>query len=121
MLSPRRSPATPTSRCSSAFLKCFANSRRADVRPLQDAGRIPADEGDPRHPLDELGDYEPRYNVAPTTRVPVVTSSKGERTLEWMRWGLVPAWAKDLKVSYSTFNARAETVATKPAFRTGRR
>ncbi len=66
---------------------------------------------------DKLGDYRPRYNVAPTTPVPVVTSARAERTLEWMRWGLIPAWAKDAKISYSTFNARADSVATKPSFR----
>lgn len=59
----------------------------------------------------------PRYNIAPTTRVPVITLADGKRSLELMRWGLVPSWAKDLKISYSTFNARADTVATKPAFR----
>src|SRR5271155_2888889 len=59
----------------------------------------------------------PRYNIAPTTMVPVITSANGARALELMRWGLIPAWAKDLKISYSTFNARADGVATKPAFR----
>lgn len=66
---------------------------------------------------DKLGDYRPRYNVAPTTPVPVITSAGGERTLDWMRWGLIPSWAKDEKIGYATFNARADTVATKPAFR----
>ncbi len=66
---------------------------------------------------DRLGDYRPRYNVAPTTQIPVVTSRAGERTLEWMRWGLVPSWAKDENNLYSTFNARADTLASKPAFR----
>lgn len=49
--------------------------------------------------------------------VPVVTSANGERSIEWMRWGLIPSWAKEDKISYSTFNARADGVATKPAFR----
>lgn len=66
---------------------------------------------------DRLSEYVPRYNVAPTTMVPVVTSANGERTLERMRWGLIPAWARDEKNLYSTFNARADTVETKPAFR----
>ena len=66
---------------------------------------------------DRLRDYEPRYNVPPTTMVPVVTSASGERSLESMRWGLIPAWARDAKNLYSTFNARADTVATKPTFR----
>ena len=41
----------------------------------------------------------------------------GERTLTLMRWGLVPSWAKDIKIGYSTFNARAEGIDTRPAFR----
>jgi putative SOS response-associated peptidase YedK len=41
----------------------------------------------------------------------------GERRLETLRWGLIPYWAKDPKIGYTTINAMAETVATKPAFR----
>lgn len=39
------------------------------------------------------------------------------RELVQLRWGLIPSWAKDAKIAYSTINARADTVATKPAFR----
>jgi putative SOS response-associated peptidase YedK len=67
--------------------------------------------------FDEIGDYRPRWNAAPTSKLPVVVSRNGERTLTLMRWGLVPAWAKDIKIGYSTFNARAEGVDTRPAFR----
>ncbi len=66
---------------------------------------------------DRILDYKPRYNVAPTTQVPVVTSAKGERTLELMYWGLIPAYSDQPKMSGATFNARAETVAAKPAYR----
>jgi putative SOS response-associated peptidase YedK len=66
---------------------------------------------------DRLGDGQPRYNVPPTALVPVVTSDGGARTLEPMRWGLIPSWSKDDKPGYSTFNARADSVAVKPAFR----
>jgi len=66
---------------------------------------------------DKLGDYRPRWNAAPTSDLPVVTSTSGERTLEVMRWGLIPSWAKDSKVGRSTFNARAKGIDTKPAFR----
>jgi hypothetical protein len=59
----------------------------------------------------------PRYNTAPTDPLPVVTSANGKRRLELMRWGLVPYWSKDLKINFSTINARADSVATKPAFR----
>jgi putative SOS response-associated peptidase YedK len=63
-------------------------------------------------------DLEPDYNVAPTKQVYAVTASKeGERELRTVRWGLVPFWAKDVKVGSKMINARAETVATKPAFR----
>lgn len=67
--------------------------------------------------IDRTNAYSPRYNVAPTTPVPVVTSANHERTLEMMRWGLVPSWAKDMKSGYATFNARADSLASKPAFR----
>jgi putative SOS response-associated peptidase YedK len=64
-----------------------------------------------------ISDYAPQWNVPPTTPVPVITSEDGERRLEWMRWGLIPYWARDEKIGYSTFNARADTLDTKPAFR----
>jgi putative SOS response-associated peptidase YedK len=60
------------------------------------------------------------YNVAPTTFQPVIRSDRdtGERELALMRWGLVPYFAKDLKAfSFSTINARAETVETSAIFR----
>ena len=58
------------------------------------------------------------YNIAPTDTAPVVIRNKaGERELTFMRWGLVPSWAKDMKVGAGMINARAETVVGKPAFR----
>lgn len=60
----------------------------------------------------------PRYNIAPTQEVLAVRlNPAGEREAVNLRWGLVPMWAKDEKISYSTINARAETVASKPTFR----
>lgn len=59
-----------------------------------------------------------RYNVAPTQQVPVVRMAGDYRELTTMHWGLIPSWAKDSKIAYSTINARADTIATKPAFRT---
>jgi putative SOS response-associated peptidase YedK len=44
-------------------------------------------------------------------------TADGKRISEVTRWGLVPRWAKDIKVGYSTFNARADGIADKPAFR----
>jgi putative SOS response-associated peptidase YedK len=66
---------------------------------------------------DEIGDYRPRWNAAPTSNLPVVVARNGERVLTLMRWGLVPSWADDIKIGYSTFNARAEGLDTRPAFR----
>jgi putative SOS response-associated peptidase YedK len=63
-------------------------------------------------------DLTPRYNVAPGQPIGAVRIA-GDGSREWvlLRWGLVPAWAPEPKTSYSTINARAETVADKPAFR----
>ena len=63
-------------------------------------------------------EWEPRYNIPPTANVPAVRLVDGKRQLTLFQWGLVPSWAKDTKIAYSTINARADTVATKPAFRT---
>jgi putative SOS response-associated peptidase YedK len=64
-------------------------------------------------------DWAPRYNVAPGQDVPVIRQdiSEPKRSLSLMRWGLIPSWAKDLKIGYKLINARAETVSDKPAFR----
>ncbi|MGE0117823.1 MAG: SOS response-associated peptidase [Dongiaceae bacterium] len=70
--------------------------------------------------LNELPeDIRPRYNAAPTDSLPVVRLDRnGNRELAMLRWGLVPFWAKDAKVGAKFINARAETIATAPAFRT---
>ncbi len=67
--------------------------------------------------FDEIDHYRPRWNAAPTTQLPVVISRNGQRILTAMRWELVPSWAKDIKAGHSTFNARAEGIDTRPAFR----
>lgn len=61
-------------------------------------------------------DYQPRWNVAPTQPVAVVTNPV-ERAAEWMRWGLIPFWAKDPAIGSNLINARSETVSEKPAFK----
>ena len=66
----------------------------------------------------EIDQREPRYNVAPTMKVPVLAMHDGKATVEAMRWGLVPSWAKDVKFGGKTINARADTVQIKPSFRT---
>jgi putative SOS response-associated peptidase YedK len=59
------------------------------------------------------------YNIAPQSVQLVVRLNPGSGSREFalQRWGLVPFWAKDAKLGYSTFNARAEEAARKPAFR----
>jgi putative SOS response-associated peptidase YedK len=61
-------------------------------------------------------DWTPKYNIAPTTNIPVVLRKDGERRAELMRWGLVPSWAHEIG-KFSTFNARADGITTKPMFR----
>ncbi len=61
-------------------------------------------------------DFPPRYNIAPQQNALVVVKN-GQRILQPMRWGLVPFWAKDEVIGTSLINARAETLAVKPAFR----
>ena len=61
-------------------------------------------------------DVKPRYKIAPTQDVLTVTNN-GERHAQFLRWGLVPFWAKDLKIGYRMINAKAETLAERSAFR----
>ncbi|SRR5579884_287706 len=58
-----------------------------------------------------------RYNIAPTQPVAVVVQQEGQRLLEAYQWGLIPAWAKDPGIGNKLINARAETLAEKPAFK----
>lgn len=67
--------------------------------------------------LDGLGPLPESYNVAPTTRVPVVRARHGGRELVTARWGMVPSWYPDLKKRPQPINARIETVATNGMFR----
>ena len=62
--------------------------------------------------------WESRYNIPPTTMLPAIRrNERQQRELAMLKWGLIPSWAKDSKIASSTINARADTVATKPAFR----
>jgi putative SOS response-associated peptidase YedK len=59
-----------------------------------------------------------RFNIAPTQEAPIVrVSQEGPREMAMLRWGLVPAWSKDLGAGTKMINARGESVAEKPAFR----
>ena len=61
-------------------------------------------------------EWKPRYNVAPSQDVPVVTNAT-EREIEMMRWGLIPYWAKDESIGYKLINARSETIEQKPSYK----
>jgi putative SOS response-associated peptidase YedK len=72
--------------------------------------------------LPEVPSLEPRYNFAPSQPVPVVRLDEaGGSKLALLRWGLIPHWSSEPKVTFSNINARAETVATSPAFRSAYR
>jgi putative SOS response-associated peptidase YedK len=90
------------------------------VRTGQTRNRCVGDQARfPDTPDYPVPNFPPSWNVAPTDNLPIVRfdPKAGHRTLDLMRWGLVPFWAKDLKIGFSTINAMAETVDTKPVFR----
>jgi len=90
---------------------CGRFTRKYTWREIHDLFRLTAPAGIPN--------LQPRYNVCPTDVVDTVVQHDGARQLVEMRWGLVPYWwSKPLKeLRLSTFNARVETVTTKPFFR----
>jgi putative SOS response-associated peptidase YedK len=83
----------------------------SDVSEIKLVFRIPPERPTPNFP--------PSWNVAPTDTLPVVRyDTKAEqRSLDMLRWGLIPYWAKDIKVGFSNINAKAEGIGSKPAFR----
>jgi len=90
---------------------CGRAKLETDVSEIKIAFRIP-----PEYPTPN---FAPSWNVAPTDNLPIVRydAKAGSRTLDLMRWGLVPYWAKDIKIGFSTINAMAETIGAKPVFR----
>jgi len=66
-------------------------------------------------------EFSARYNVAPTQMIPVVRETEQGRALALLKWGLIPFWAKDPSMGVKLINARAETLAIKPAFRSAYR
>jgi len=90
---------------------CGRAKLEGDVSEIKIAFRVPPDYPTPNFP--------PSWNVAPTDSLPIVrfNPKAGHRTLDLMRWGLIPYWSKDIKIGFSTINAMAETVDTKPVFR----
>jgi putative SOS response-associated peptidase YedK len=89
---------------------CGRYARRSDKQRIADHFRVHGP---------SLPDFGPSFNVAPQTFQPVIRLNRhtGEREIVLMRWGLVPFWAKEPKIGLSTINAKAETVASAPAFR----
>jgi putative SOS response-associated peptidase YedK len=82
----------------------------SDVSEIKLVFRIPPERPTPNFP--------PSWNVAPTDPLPVVrfNPKNRQRSLDMMRWGLVPYWAKDIKVGFANINAKAEGIERKPAF-----
>lgn len=70
-------------------------------------------------PLEEglLKGIEPNYDLSPSQTAPVIVQQDANLVLMNAHWGLIPSWAKDPKIGFKTFNARAETLAQKPSFR----
>lgn len=64
--------------------------------------------------LDEIPNWQPRYNIAPTQPIGAIVEP---HRFKFLRWGLIPSWAKDPTISNKLINARAETVSEKPSFR----
>lgn len=67
--------------------------------------------------LDTVPQLQPRYNIAPTQPVPIITN-RTPHELTLVQWGLIPSWAKDTKMAAKMINARGESVHEKPSFRT---
>ncbi len=82
---------------------------------------LPTDQLQLAFPWLEMPDAQPpRFNIAPTQPVAVVTNADQTR-MSYFQWGLVPFWAKDPKIGNRMINARSETLAEKPSFRTAYR
>lgn len=60
---------------------------------------------------------KPSYNIRPSHWTPVIYDKDGKKSLEQMRFGMIPVWAKDEKIGYKMFNARSETLFEKPAWK----
>jgi putative SOS response-associated peptidase YedK len=90
---------------------CGRVRRSSDVSEIKLGLSIPPHRPTPNFP--------PSWNVAPTDPLPVVRydAKAGERSLDQLRCGLVPYWAKDIKVGFANINAKAEGIERKPAFR----
>src|SRR5258708_5840434 len=92
---------------------CFTLRRRLNLVIQELAEMLPGHSG--------LFDWDPTpaFNVCPTQLVAAVrpTADAGAPEVVPLKWGLIPSWSKDPKIATSCINARGETVAEKPAFR----
>ncbi len=83
--------------------------------------RAPASVVAEQFALFDVAPFPARFNIAPSQPVAVVRlpsqRPEPQRELQWLRWGLIPSWAKDPAIGNRMINARAETVAEKPAYR----
>jgi putative SOS response-associated peptidase YedK len=77
---------------------------------------VPTDNLAERFNVEEQLPLLPRYNVAPSQPMPVVVRNSPSHLVE-MQWGLIPSWSKEPRATFSTINARSETVTTSPVFR----
>jgi putative SOS response-associated peptidase YedK len=62
-------------------------------------------------------EYSPNFNVAPSQSVLAVLNTGTHKRMGFLRWGLIPPWAKDMSIGYKMINARAETLSEKPSFK----
>jgi putative SOS response-associated peptidase YedK len=108
---PRDCASQLTNRSCYGLSMCGRARLSSDFSEIKVAFRIPPERPSPN--------FAASWNVAPTDPLPVVRydAKEHQRSLEVMRWGLVPFWAKDIKVGFANINAKAEGIETKPAFR----
>jgi putative SOS response-associated peptidase YedK len=97
--------------------KVIASQFRVSSIAILD-GRI-ADLSSPASPVEQIDAnlFHPNFNVAPTHRIPAVVAQGEESLLAAFSWGLVPGWAKDPAIGSRMINARSETAAEKPSFK----
>ena len=62
-------------------------------------------------------EYEPSFNIAPSQQILTVINDGAKNRMGYLKWGLVPPWAKDPKIGFKMINARSETIHEKPSFR----
>jgi putative SOS response-associated peptidase YedK len=66
----------------------------------------------------EQEDFQPSFNIAPSQSVVAVINNGRHNKMGYLRWGLIPPWAKDMSIGHKMINARSETLLEKPSFRT---